>query len=205
MNEFFFGLTTGMSLILAIGAQNLFVLEQGIKKNHIFLVTTICALSDFLLIFLGIFLFYSIKSLLNEIFTLALNLLLIIFLTFFIWGKIKTFKSPLQLSSGIVISKSTIISQTLAFTFLNPHVYSDTVFILGNLSKSLDTLSQKIIFGLGASTASLIFFYSIGYGAFFLRKYFLNKKVWNITNLIIIFYLVGLVIYLFYFELFESV
>ena len=103
MNEFFFGLTTGMSLILAIGAQNLFVLEQGIKKNHIFLVTTICALSDFLLIFLGIFLFYSIKSLLNEIFTLALNLLLIIFLTFFIWGKIKTFKSPLQLSSGIVM------------------------------------------------------------------------------------------------------
>tara|TARA_Y100001935_G_C17293830_1_gene504978 strand:- start:734 stop:1351 length:618 start_codon:yes stop_codon:yes gene_type:complete len=201
MNEFIFGLTTGFSLILAIGAQNLFVLEQGIKKNHIFLVTTICAFSDFLLIFLGIFIFYSIQSLLNNILTLALNLLLISFLIFFIWGKIKTFKLPLQSSSGIVTSRSTIISQTLAFTFLNPHVYSDTVFILGNLSKALNTLSQKIIFGLGASVASIIFFYSIGYGAYFLRNYFLNKKIWDITNLLIISYLVGLVIYLLYSEI----
>jgi len=58
MSEFLFGFTTGLSFILAIGAQNLFVIEQGIKKNHIFLVTTICAFSDFLLIFLGIFIFY---------------------------------------------------------------------------------------------------------------------------------------------------
>ena len=66
MNEFIFGFTTGLSFILAIGAQNLFVIEQGIKKNHIFLVTTICAISDFILIFLGIFIFYSVQSYLTD-------------------------------------------------------------------------------------------------------------------------------------------
>ena len=98
MNEFIFGFSTGLSFILAIGAQNLFVMEQGIKKNHIFLVTTICAISDFLLIFLGIFIFYSIQSFLNKSITLILNVLLICFLLYFIWGKIKNFRENLILS-----------------------------------------------------------------------------------------------------------
>ena len=67
MNEFVFGFSTGLSLILAIGAQNLFVIEQGIKKNNIFLVTSICILGDFLLIFFGIFLFHFIKNLLLKL------------------------------------------------------------------------------------------------------------------------------------------
>jgi L-lysine exporter family protein LysE/ArgO len=159
MNEFIFGFTTGLSFILAIGAQNLFVMEQGIKKNHIFLVTTICAISDFILIFLGIFIFYSVQTYLTDNLTLILNILLIIFLLYFIWGKVKTFKAPLEISNNIQISKPTIISLTLGFTFLNPHVYSDTVFILGNLSKSYNQLEQKIYFGLGASFASFLFFY----------------------------------------------
>ena len=74
MNEFIFGFTTGLSFILAIGAQNLFVMEQGIKKNHIFLVTTICAISDFILIFLGIFIFYSLQTYLTDNLTLILNI-----------------------------------------------------------------------------------------------------------------------------------
>ena len=158
MNEFIFGFSTGLSFILAIGAQNLFVMEQGIKKNHIFLVTTICAISDFLLIFLGIFIFYSIQSFLNKGITLILNILLICFLLYFIWGKIKNFRENLILSDQNQKSKSVIISQTLGFTFLNPHVYSDTVFMLGNLSKSYQFFYQKIFFGLGASLASIIFF-----------------------------------------------
>ena len=144
MNEFIFGFSTGLSFILAIGAQNLFVMEQGIKKNHIFLVTTICAISDFLLIFLGIFIFYSIQSFLNKGVTLILNILLICFLLYFIWGKIKNFRENLILSDQGQKSKSAIISQTLGFTFLNPHVYSDTVFMLGNLSKSYQFFHQKI-------------------------------------------------------------
>ena len=203
MSEFLFGFTTGLSFILAIGAQNLFVLEQGIKKNHIFLVTTFCAISDFLLIFLGIFIFYSIQSLMTEKVIFLFNLALIAFLIYFIWGKIKTFHNPLEIDfSKEAIPKSIIISQTLAFTFLNPHVYSDTVFILGNLSKSYDLLSQKILFGIGASLASFLFFYFIGYLGYFLRSYFLNKKIWNILNIIIISYLIGLVCFLIFYELF---
>ena len=203
MSEFLFGFTTGLSFILAIGAQNLFVIEQGIKKNNIFLVTTICALSDFLLIFLGIFIFYSIQSIMTKTITLFFNLALIAFLMHFIWGKIKSFQTPLELNtSKQAISKSTIIAQTLGFTFLNPHVYSDTVFILGNLSKSFEFLDQKILFGLGATLASFLFFYFIGYMGYFLRRYFLNKKIWNITNSIIIVYLIGLVIFLVFSELF---
>ena len=203
MSEFLFGFTTGLSFILAIGAQNLFVIEQGIKKNHIFLVTTICALSDFLLIFLGIFIFYSIQSIMTTKVTLFLNLALIAFLLNFIWGKIKSFHTPLEVNtSKEAIPKSAIIAQTLGFTFLNPHVYSDTVFILGNLSKSFDFLNQKILFGLGATLASFLFFYFIGYMGYFLRRYFLNKKIWNIANLIIITYLIGLVIFLVFSEFF---
>ena len=205
MNEFIFGFSTGLSFILAIGAQNLFVMEQGIKKNHIFLVTTICAISDFLLIFLGIFIFYSIQSFLNKGITLILNILLICFLLYFIWGKIKNFRENLILSDQSQKSKSAIISQTLGFTFLNPHVYSDTVFMLGNLSKSYQFFHQKIFFGLGASLASIIFFYSIGYGSYFLRSFFLNKKIWNLTNIIIIIYLLGLVFYLVFFEIFKLI
>ena len=203
MSEFLFGFTTGLSFILAIGAQNLFVIEQGIKKNHIFLVTTICAFSDFLLIFLGIFIFYSIQSIMTSKVTLFLNLALIAFLMHFIWGKIKSFHIPLEVNtSKEVIPKSAIIAQTLGFTFLNPHVYSDTVFILGNLSKSFDFLNQKILFGLGATLASFLFFYFIGYMGYFLRRYFLNKKIWNIANVIIIIYLIGLVIFLVFSEFF---
>ena len=203
MSEFLFGFTTGLSFILAIGAQNLFVIEQGIKKNHIFLVTTICAFSDFLLIFLGIFIFYSIQSIMTSKVTLFLNLALIAFLMHFIWGKIKSFHIPLEVNtSKEVIPKSAIIAQTLGFTFLNPHVYSDTVFILGNLSKSFDFLNQKILFGIGATFASFLFFYFIGYMGYFLRRYFLNKKIWNIANVIIIMYLIGLIIFLIFSELF---
>jgi len=203
MSEFLFGFTTGLSFILAIGAQNLFVIEQGIKKNNIFLVTTICALSDFLLIFLGIFIFYSIQSIMTKTITLFFNLALIAFLMHFIWEKIKSFHTPLELNtSNQAISRSAIIAQTLGFTFLNPHVYSDTVFILGNLSKSFEFLDQKILFGLGATLASFLFFYFIGYMGYFLRRYFLNKKIWNITNSIIIVYLIGLVIFLIFSELF---
>ena len=203
MSEFLFGFTTGLSFILAIGAQNLFVIEQGIKKNHIFLVTTICAFSDFLLIFLGIFIFYSIQSIMTSKVTLFLNLALISFLLHFIWGKIKSFHIPLEVNtSKEVIPKSAIIAQTLGFTFLNPHVYSDTVFILGNLSKSFDLLNQKILFGIGATFASFLFFYFIGYMGYFLRRYFLNKKIWNIANVIIIMYLIGLIIFLIFSELF---
>ena len=202
MNEFVFGFSTGLSLILAIGAQNLFVIEQGIKKNNIFLVTSICILGDFLLIFFGIFLFHFIKSFINDLNNLLLSLCLVLFLLNFIWLKLKTFKYDIEYTqTNSQTSKSKIALQTLAFTFLNPHVYSDTVFILGNLSKNFLSISDKVLFGLGASLASFFFFYFLGYGAQSLRVYFLNKKVWRIINTIIICYLLILTISIFYTEI----
>ena len=125
MNEFIFGFSTGLSLILAIGAQNLFVIEQGIKKNNIFLVTSICIVGDFLLIFFGIFIFHFIKNFINDLINLLLSIGLVIFLLNFIWSKIKTFKHDIVLSQKHTqTSKLKIALQTLAFTFLNPHVYS---------------------------------------------------------------------------------
>ena len=202
MNEFIFGFSTGLSLILAIGAQNLFVIEQGIKKNNIFLVTSICIVGDFLLIFFGIFIFHFIKNFINDLINLLLSIGLVLFLLNFIWSKIKTFKHDIVFSkTHIQTSKLKIALQTLAFTFLNPHVYSDTVFILGNLSKNFLTISDKILFGLGASLASFIFFYFLGYGAQSLRLYFLNKQVWKLVNIIIILYLLILTLSIIFLEI----
>ncbi len=202
MNEFIFGFSTGLSLILAIGAQNLFVIEQGIKKNNIFLVTSICIVGDFLLIFFGIFIFHFIKNFINDLINLLLSIGLVLFLLNFIWSKIKTFKHDIVLSQKHTqTSKLNIALQTLAFTFLNPHVYSDTVFILGNLSKNFLTISDKILFGLGASLASFIFFYFLGYGAQSLRLYFLNKQVWKLVNIIIILYLLILTLSIIFLEI----
>ena len=202
MNEFIFGFSTGLSLILAIGAQNLFVIEQGIKKNNIFLVTSICIVGDFLLIFFGIFIFHFIKNFINDLINLLLSIGLVLFLLNFIWSKIKTFKYDIVLSQKhLQTSKLKIALQTLAFTFLNPHVYSDTVFILGNLSKNFLTISDKILFGLGASLASFIFFYFLGYGAQSLRLYFLNKQVWKLVNIIIILYLLILTLSIIFLEI----
>ena len=205
MNAIFFGFITGLSFILAIGAQNLFVIEQGIRKNHVFLVTTICIVSDFLLIFCGIFLFYAIDEIINTWVNLLLNIALIAFLVFFIVNKFKSLNQPIASIQFKKEPRNKILFQTLAFTFLNPHVYSDTVFIIGNLSKSYQILSQKILFGLGAGLASLFFFYLIGYGAQALRGYFLNPKIWRFINLAIIIYFCILVMVVLYKDIIKTI
>ena len=130
------GFFIGLSLILAIGAQNIFVIEQGLKKQHIFLVCLICSLSDLILIFVGIFLFHYFVQYFNSTIELIFNILLIIFLLHFIYSKIKVYNSSINFNSDAKnISKLNILLKTLGFTYLNPHVYSDTVFFLGNFSK----------------------------------------------------------------------
>ena len=155
------GFFTGLSLILAIGAQNIFVIEQGLKKQHILLVCLICSISDLILIFLGIFLFHYFIQYFNSTIELIFNVLLIIFLIHFIYSKIKSYNSKIEFNSETEdISKFDIFLKTLAFTYLNPHVYSDTVFFLGNFSKNF-IFSDKILFGVGASLASFLFFFLI--------------------------------------------
>ena len=189
------GFLTGLSLILAIGAQNIFVIEQGLKKQHIFLVCLVCSISDLILIFLGIFLFHYFVQYFNSTIELIFNILLIIFLTHFIYLKIKFFGSQANFDNRInYISKLDIFLKTLSFTYLNPHVYSDTVFFLGNFSKNL-ILNQKILFGIGASIASFLFFFFIGYLSKYLSKYAQSKKVWIIINMFIICFMSLLTIY----------
>ena len=197
MEYFFLGFITGLSLILAIGAQNIFVIEQGLKKQHIFLVCLICSVSDFVLIFLGIFLFHYFIQYFNSTTELIFNILLIFFLIYFIYSKIRSFNSNINFNSKTkVISKFSILLKTLGFTYLNPHVYSDTVFFLGNFSKNF-LMNQKILFGGGASFASFIFFFLIGYLSKFLSHYAKSQKIWKVINIFIISFMSILTFYIF--------
>jgi len=189
------GFFTGLSLILAIGAQNIFVIEQGLKKQHLLLVCLICSISDLILIFLGIFLFHYFIQYFNSTIELILNILLIIFLIHFIYSKIKTYNSKVEFNRETQdVSKFDIFLKTLGFTYLNPHVYSDTVFFLGNFSKNF-VFSDKILFGVGASLASFLFFFLIGYLSKFLSRYAKSEKVWKIINLFIIIFMSMLTIF----------
>ena len=180
------GFFTGLSLILAIGAQNIFVIEQGLKKQHIFLVCFVCSASDLILIFFGIFLFHYFIQYFNHTIELIFNVLLVIFLIHFIYSKIKSFNSKVYFNNEVIdISKFNIFLKTLGFTYLNPHVYSDTVFFLGNFSKNF-IFNQKILFGVGASIASFVFFFVIGYLSKYLSQYAKSNKVWKIINIFII-------------------
>ena len=191
------GFFTGLSLILAIGAQNIFVIEQGLKKQHVFLVCLICSLSDLILIFLGIFLFHYFVQYFNSTIELIFNILLIIFLLHFIYSKIKIYNSSINFNSDSKnISTLNILLKTLGFTYLNPHVYSDTVFFLGNFSKNF-LINDKIIFGIGASVASFLFFFLIGYLSKFLSKYAQRQNIWKIINLFIIIFMSALTVFIF--------
>ena len=197
MEFFLLGFFTGLSLILAIGAQNIFVIEQGLKKQHIFLVCLICSLSDLILIFLGIFLFHYFIQYFNSTIELIFNILLIIFLLHFIYSKIKIYNSSINFNSDTKnISTLNILLKTLGFTYLNPHVYSDTVFFLGNFSKNF-LINDKIIFGVGASVASFLFFFLIGYLSKFLSKYAQRQNIWKIINLFIIVFMSALTVFIF--------
>ena len=189
------GFFTGLSLILAIGAQNIFVIEQGLKKQFVFIVCLICAISDFILIFLGIFLFHYFNNFFTPFFELILNILLLLFLINFIWGKIKENNNEIKLDAKE--DKKNLINtiyKTFGFTYLNPHVYSDTVFFLGNFSKSF-SIEQKYLFGIGASIASFIFFFTLGYLSKYLSNYLIDNKIWKIINFIIIIFMSFLAFY----------
>ena len=183
------GFFTGLSLILAIGAQNIFVIEQGLKKQYVFLVCLICAMSDLILIFIGIFLFEYFKNLLTNNIELIFNILLFIFLVYFIISKLRFKYENLDLNlKENKISLKNVVVKTLGFTYLNPHVYSDTVFFLGNFSKNF-LITQKYFFGIGASIASFLFFFFLGYLSKFSSKYLQNIKAWKTINLFIIIFM----------------
>ncbi|MGA1863304.1 LysE/ArgO family amino acid transporter [Deferribacter thermophilus] len=179
------GFSLGLSLILAIGAQNAFVIKNGLLKNHIFIICLICALSDSLLIFTGI---SGIGYLIEKHPTLITftKYFGVIFISFYglmnLYSAIRK-NEALSLNNYKNQTLKKTIFMTLAFTFLNPHVYLDTVLLLGSISAQYG--KYKYIFGIGASLASFIFFYSIGYGSKLLAPILTKPKIWKIIEFLI--------------------
>ena len=195
MEFLFLGFFTGLSLILALGTQNIFVIEQGLKKQYVFIVCLICSISDLILIFFGIFLFEYFIDVFTKQIELLFNILLFIFLIYFISTKIRSNYSNINFEIKTETYKlKNIFLKTLAFTYLNPHVYSDTVFFLGNLSKNFE-LADKYSFGAGASISSFIFFFTLGYLSKFTSNYLKSPRIWKIINNVIILFMGGIALF----------
>ena len=189
ISDFIQGFIIGSSLIIAIGPQNLYVINQGLKKNFVFIVVLICSLSDSLLIVCGIYLSNNILSLNPSIITI-MKLIGGIWLILYGINKIKNSRQHEIKSSEINAASFTkVVLTTLAITYANPHVYLDTVILLGSISINFDS---KFYFGLGAIFASFIFFFSLGYFSNFLSQYVKSPKVWfyvdNVMGFLMLFY-----------------
>lgn len=182
----FEGALISLSLIVAIGAQNAFVIRQGLSDRHVFLVCTICAFSDATLISLGVFGF-------GEIISNSENLSELIrwfAISFLIIYSIMRFKAAydgnaldIDDEKNFVSAKKTAII-TLGFTWLNPHVYLDTTVLLGTASLQFQG-DEKIAFAIGAMMSSFLFFYSLGFGARRLAPLLKTEKVWKIIDVVI--------------------
>ena len=189
ISDFIQGFIIGSSLIIAIGPQNLFVINQGLKKNFVFIVVLICSFSDSLLIICGIYLSNNILSLNTSIITI-MKLIGGVWLLLYGINKIKNSRKH-EINSNEFNESSFIkvIATTLAITYANPHVYLDTVILLGSISINFD---NKLYFGLGAIFASFIFFFSLGYFSNFLSRYNKSPKVWfyidNTMGFLMLFY-----------------
>jgi len=181
------GFFLGLSLILAIGAQNAFVLRQGILRQHVFYIALFCAISDSLLITLGI---GGISYLLND-FISQFSKIIFGFsaLWLFTYGALRL-RSALRNNSTIItnISNSSsllkAISIVAVFTFANPHVYLDTVILIGSISQQFMDIN-RIYFALGACSASFIWFFGIAYGAKLLTPIMQKPLHWRILDSLI--------------------
>ena len=189
ISDFIQGFIIGSTLILAIGPQNLYVINQGLKKNFVLIVVLICSLSDSLLIICGIYLSNNILSLNTSIITI-MKLIGGIWLILYGINKIKNSRQhEIKSNEFNEASFTKVVLTTLAITYANPHVYLDTVILLGSISINFN---NKILFGLGAICASFIFFFSLGYCSNFLSKYIKSPKVWfyidNVMGFLMFFY-----------------
>ena len=179
------GFAIGFSLILAIGAQNAFVLKQGLKQQHIFWICLLCALSDATLIALGVFGFAALMQQFPMMITIA-RYAGALFLM--VYGA-QHIKQALQANQSIQLDPQSeqslwkILGICLALTWLNPHVYLDTVVLLGSISTQF--AQMKLYFALGAISASFLFFFALGYGARLLLPVFENAKAWQVLDVMI--------------------
>ncbi|NHI02215.1 LysE/ArgO family amino acid transporter [Oceanimonas sp. MB9] len=185
MSTFLSGFALSFSLILAIGSQNAFVLKQGIKSHHVFVVCAVCALSDAVLISLGVAGFGAIVKQFPAIETIARYG----GATFLAVYAFLSFKSAFATSHAMTAAGDTrqslpkTVAICLAFTWLNPHVYLDTVVLLGSISTQYQPAQG--LFALGAICASLVFFFSLGYGARVLAPVFQRPQAWKVLEFVV--------------------
>ena len=179
------GFAIGLSLIVAIGAQNAFVLKQGLKKQAVFWVCFVCALSDSILVVLGITGFATMIQVYPDVVGFAKWAGAVFLLWYGLQHAIQAFKSNQSLHAGSQneIKLSKIIIVCLALTWLNPHVYLDTVVLIGSISTQFE--QTKLYFALGVITASWFFFFSLGYGARVLIPVFANPQAWKVLDVVI--------------------
>lgn len=181
-SAFFTGLSVGGSLILAIGSQNAFVLRQGIRGEYVNLVCFACALSDAMLITAGVF---GFQAVLAKVAWLEPVLLYIGAAFLFTYGAMSIYSaftstSALDPSNRGTTGLVSTLGVCLALTWLNPHVYLDTVLLLGTVSTRFP--GSETAFALGAVSASFIFFFSLGHGASLLRPFFAKPRAWRILD-----------------------
>ncbi len=179
------GLLLGGSLIVAIGAQNAFVLRQGLKRKFVFTICLVCALSDATLIAAGI---AGLGALVARSKTALLVVTAGGALFLFVYG-VRSFVRALrpeamQAAEGESERLGAAIAACLAFTFLNPHVYLDTVLLIGSLSGRYEG-AARIAYGVGAAAASFIWFFGLGYGAALLSPVFADRRAWRVLDVLI--------------------
>lgn len=176
------GLMMGLSLIVAIGAQNAFVLRHGLRREHVFAVCLTCGLSDAVLIFLGVTGLKQITTMLPWL-DPAMRFGGAAFLT---WYGAKSFHSALRSSGALTVAEEAAskfwptLATCLALTWLNPHVYLDTVVLLGTIATRFP--GHELLFAAGAMSASFLFFFALGYGAKWLRPLFSRPLAWRVLD-----------------------
>ncbi|WP_413989736.1 LysE/ArgO family amino acid transporter [Labrys okinawensis] len=179
------GFLLGLSMIVAIGAQNAFVLRQGLRREHVFAICLACALSDAVLITAGISGFGVVGVAVPWI-EPVMRYGGALFLAAY---GLRSFRSAFINQGGLSPSDADghgllrTLATCLAFTWLNPHVYLDTVVLLGSISTQYG--GDKTAFGVGAGTASFLFFFSLGYGARLLRPMFAKPGAWRVLDVLI--------------------
>jgi L-lysine exporter family protein LysE/ArgO len=180
------GLALSLGLIVAIGAQNAFVLRQGLRREHVGAVVLFCALVDALLIGAGVL---GMAQALGDRPGLARGLAAVgaVFLAVYGWRALRRARDVQQLqaqSGGEAIGLAAALAQAAAFTLLNPHVYLDTVLLVGSIGAQQAPMLQPWFIG-GASAASLLWFGSLGFGARWLAPWFAKPRAWQVLEALI--------------------
>ena len=179
------GLLTGLSLIVAIGAQNAYVLRQGLAREHVGLVVAICALSDLVLIAAGVAGIGRVVEHAPWVLDVV-RWLGVAFLTWYGVSSLLRARKPesLRADEQVSVSRRGVAARALALTWLNPHVYLDTVLLLGTIANH-EGPSGRWWFAAGAALGSILWFSGLGYGARYASRFLSSHRAWQVLDVLI--------------------